>query len=260
MELEVGLIGLNELEKFMLITVVTVCFNAEKTIERTFESIISQNDKNFEYLVIDGKSEDRTVDIIKKWENRFKESGIKFNWISEKDSGLYDAMNKAISIASGDWIIYLNADDEFNEKDVITFAKEHLHNSIDILYGDSIFVDKNGIATIRNALPIETIKKHLPFIPQSAFIKKSVQRDFAFDLQYKIAADYDSFLRMYLSNKVFRKIDYCFSKFYEGGISNQNEWETYKEDINIKNCNGILKKKTLLQALKYIRRWIFYRI
>lgn len=240
----------------MQLTVITVCFNAEKTIERTFKSVILQNDKDFEYLVIDGDSQDSTIEIIKKWERNFIDSGIRFNWISEEDKGLCDAMNKAAQIAQGEWLVYLNADDEFISEDAVIVAKNNLGSDIDILYGDSIFVDKNGIENKRKALSIDTIYRHLPFIPQSAFIKKDVQKEFSFNLQYQIAADYDSFLRMYLSNKTFKKVNYYFSRFYEGGISNENEWKTYKEDINIKYSNGILNKKSLMQRLKYLRRWI----
>lgn len=244
----------------MKITVITVCFNADKTIERTFESVLMQKDHCFEYLVVDGKSKDTTVDILKKWENEFKKSGIIYRWISEEDKGLYDAMNKGAIRASGEWIVYLNADDEFATENTIKYVKEKLDRKIDILYGDTIFVNKDGIESYRNALPIDTIKKHLPFIPQSAFIKREVQEEFYFNLKYKITADYDSFLRMYFANKTFKQVKYCFSRFYEGGASNLNEWNTYKEDINVKHSNGILNKNSPIQIIKYVRRWIKYKV
>lgn len=248
-----------ELEK-MKITVITVCFNAEKTIERTFESVLSQRDHQFEYIVVDGKSNDTTVEIIKKWKNKFEKLGIDYKWISEEDKGLYDAMNKGVLMASGSWIVYLNADDEFATENTIPFAKEKLDSKTDILYGDTIFISKNGAENYRSAMQIDTIKKHLPFIPQSAFVKKEVQKEFLFNLNYKIAADYDSFLRMYLSNKRFKQVKFCFSKFYEGGISNLNEWETYKEDINIKHVNGILNKNLPFQLAKNIRKYLILRM
>lgn len=244
----------------MKLTVITVCFNAEKTIERTFNSVISQKDKDFEYIIVDGKSSDGTIRLIKDWEDAFVKSGISYRWISEKDTGLYDAMNKAALMAAGDWIVYLNADDEFASNETIKYAKEHMDSNTDILYGNTIFVDKNGNMEKRMALDADTITKHLPFIPQSAFIKTEVQKEFLFNLNYKIVADFDSFLRMYIAEKNFKKVDYCFAKFYEGGVSNRNEWETYKEDILVKHANGILNKHSIVQKIKYVRRWIQYKV
>lgn len=239
----------------MKISVITVCYNASKTIERTFNSVLSQADKNFEYIVIEGKSKDNTVEIIKAWEKTFLSAGIEFKWISEPDGGLYDAMNKGAQFATGEWIIYMNADDEFADPQSIGIAKKYLSPEIGVLYGDSVFITEKYRET-RKAQDIDTIFKHLPFIPQSAFIRTEVQRKYSFDLKYKIAADYDSFLRMYLAGVVFKRVEYCFSHFYVGGISNSNEWNTYKEDIRIKHKYRILNKYSPLQMLKYIRRWI----
>lgn len=244
----------------MDITIATVCYNAEKTIERTFESILEQTYKDVEYVIVDGKSTDNTVSLIKKWEECFISKGIRFRWISEKDNGLYDAMNKAADIANGKWIIYMNADDELYSKDAIKIARDNLSEDIDVLYGDAIFVSTNGIEELRKALPINTIKRHLPFIPQSAFIRTSLQKSYKFNLKYNIAADYDFFLNIYSMGKKFKKIDYCFSKFYEGGVSNINEWRTYKEDIDVKYRHGVIKnKRSPIQLMKYMRKWIISR-
>ena len=88
----------------MNLTVVTVCFNAEATIAATFESVLRQEYMDYEYLVIDGKSTDNTMDIVEEYSQRFKEKGISFRMVSEKDHGIYDAMNKAIKMAKATWI------------------------------------------------------------------------------------------------------------------------------------------------------------
>ena len=243
----------------MLLSIITVCFNAEKTIERTFKSVFNQTYGAFEYLIIDGDSKDKTIDIINRWKEKFASTEITFKVISEKDNGLYNAMNKGARNANGDFLLYLNADDELASDDSIVNFIDNLKNSDDVLYGNAIIVNKTGSEEVRKALPANTITKHLPFIPQSAFVRTSVQRKFPFNEQYRITADYDSFLRMYLAGKNFRYVDYYYSKFYVGGISNEDEWLTYKEDIKVKHNNGILNKYSLIQQIKYFRRYLSIR-
>ena len=123
------------------ITVVTVCFNAEKVLEQTMLSVLSQTYKDIEYLVIDGGSKDGTLDIIKKYSDKVK-------WISEPDKGIYDAMNKAIKMASGEWINFMNAGDCFASIDVLenVFSKEY-PEEVKFLYSDNWYEDEKGIRT-----------------------------------------------------------------------------------------------------------------
>lgn len=123
------------------ITVVTVCFNAEKVLEQTMLSVLSQTYKDIEYLVIDGGSKDGTLDIIKKYSDKVK-------WISEPDKGIYDAMNKAIKMASGEWINFMNAGDCFDSIDVLenVFSKEY-PEEVNFLYSDNWYEDEKGIRT-----------------------------------------------------------------------------------------------------------------
>lgn len=246
-------------ENAIKLTVITVCFNAKKTIKRTLESVLSQKCNKFDYLIIDGKSTDGTVEILEEYKEKFKDEAIKMNYISEEDDGLYDAMNKGIRLADGEWLIFMNADDEFYDENAIeNFIIEATDKSA-VIYGDSCIVDEKEI-TFRKSQPIDTIVKHLPFIPQSAFIRTEIQRLYLFDTKYKIAADFDCFLRMYLDGHVFTQTNNVFSKFYMGGISNKDEWKTYKEDITIKHNNGIINKYSLIQLLKYIRRYCMEKI
>lgn len=241
------------------LTIITVCYNAEKTIERTIESVYKQKFDNYEYLFIDGKSKDNTLEVIKSYAIKFSEKGIDYKYISEKDCGLYDAMNKGSRLAKGEWIIFMNADDEFVDNECLskTFSQDTLN--YDVIYGDSIVV-KNKQEYYEKSKNIESITNHLPFIPQSAFIKRNVQLKYLFDLQYKISADYDCFLRMYIDKVKFLKKDYAISKFYFGGVSNQNTWCTYKEDIDIKHKYEIINKNSFSQYIKYIRRYILSKV
>lgn len=204
----------------MKISIITVCYNAEKTIRRTMDSVLKLNfdaSMEIEHIIVDGASKDFTYDIVKEYEHTYAEKGIAYVHQSEPDDSLYDAMNKGAKLATGEYLIYMNADDEFASQESIFAIPWNELKENDVIYGDTIICDKNG-ESIRKSLPVETITKHLPFIPQSAFIRSTVQREFLFDDQYKITADYDSFLRMYLAGKKFCKINQTISKFYWGGI------------------------------------------
>ena len=132
----------------MKVSIITAAYNAEKTIEDTIKSILKQSYTDIEYIIVDGCSKDRTVDIIKKYEPEFKG---RLKWISEKDKGIYDAMNKGIRMATGDIIGILNSDDFFTSDDIISTVNETFekHNP-DAIYGDIHFVnDSNLNKTVR---------------------------------------------------------------------------------------------------------------
>ena len=103
----------------MLFSIITVCFNSEKTIERTIHSILNQSFLSFEYIIIDGKSEDKTNDIIQQYLPMFENRGIAVKYISEKDNGIFNAMNKGINMAEGVWIAFMNADDSYYDSEVL---------------------------------------------------------------------------------------------------------------------------------------------
>ena len=120
----------------MKISVITVCYNSEKTIGRTFKFILKQTLPSFEYIVIDGASSDNTVNIIKEYAPKFAERNIEFYWISEKDKGIYDAMNKGIAMAKGDYIGIINSDDHYMPWTLEMVATEGgKHPNIDVFHG-----------------------------------------------------------------------------------------------------------------------------
>mgnify|MGYP000371187973 CR=1 FL=1 len=97
--------------KNVLVSIITVSFNSDKTIKDTIESVLNQTDTNIEYIIVDGKSTDETIKIVKSFEKQFQEKGISYKWISEEDSGIYAAFNKGIKMSSGKWISFLGSDD-----------------------------------------------------------------------------------------------------------------------------------------------------
>ena len=234
----------------MKLSIITVCFNAENTIEKTIKSIIEQTSTEFEWVVVDGNSTDRTNEIIKEYILKFEQKGVKVNYHSEQDKGIYDAMNKGAQRAIGEYLTYMNADDLYYQKDSIEQVIATLKNtSADIIYGDTCFIKPNE-QYIEKAKTIETITYHIPFCPQSAFVRSELQRQLQFDTQFRISADYDFFLRAYLNGKKFQKIDQVIAYFTFGGASNKNLIKTYKEDVAVKVKNGLERKNSLMRKFK----------
>lgn len=204
------------------ITVITVVLNAASVVERTLISVLAQDYPNLEYLVIDGQSTDGTLGIIEKYSH-----GIT-RWISEKDSGIWEAMNKAANLASGEWLIFMNAGDLFVANDVISRAfSASMWAGCDVLYGDTIFAYSENRISVR-APDIATLSDGLGFSPQSCFVKTALQKEYGFDLNEHVAADYDFFLRLHKAGKVFRRVDVVVSEFLFGGFSNRPRMEVIR--------------------------------
>lgn len=210
-----------------LISVVTVSFNAVSTIEKTICSIVNQTYPHIEYIIIDGGSTDGTVDIIKKYENKIA------YWISEPDKGIYDAMNKGIDVATGEWINFMNSGDTFHSNTVIQQLIEKLPSKADVIYGDTLLLYSWG-KYFKKALPIDMIKHHLPFCHQSCFIKTITMQKMKYNLNYKICADYDFFYHLYQAGGLFTYLPHCISNYEaEQGMSATNSLQLLKESATI---------------------------
>lgn len=199
----------NELN-YPLITVITVVYNGEKTIERTIQSIQNQTYKNIEYIIIDGNSTDNTLNIAKKYSCITK-------LICEPDKGIYDAMNKGIANASGDYIALLNADDWY-ENNTCEIVAEHIRASNkDVYYGMlKIFLPNNELYRVLG-YTIASLDEFMIAHP-TCFISKKIYDQFQYDLKYKSAADYDFILKI-RNNAKFEFIDKILANFTLGGFS-----------------------------------------
>lgn len=205
------------------VTVVTVVFNSETSIEQTLLSVINQTYNNLEYIVIDGASTDDTINVINKYEDEIT------SIICEPDLGPYDAMNKGVECATGEWITFLNSGDSFFKCDTIENIFSSInHVLLDVIYGDTNQIYKVG-SVIKKALPLERISEHLPFCHQSCFTRRSLLIQYPYSLKYKIASDYEFYYKMYTDNKVFYYSAVTISNYYiESGISS-NRLSNYKE-------------------------------
>ena len=179
----------------MKISIITVCYNAEDTIGDTIQSVLSQDYKDVEYIIVDGKSTDRTLEIIQSIKSRIK-------LISEKDRGIYDAMNKGINIASGDVIGILNADDIYKNSQVLTKVMDAFKANVSIVYGDIEYVkydDLSNVVRKWKAGVFRTGKFKWGWMPPHPgfFVKKSCYESFGlFNLNLSTSADYELMLRM----------------------------------------------------------------
>lgn len=192
----------------MKISIVTVSYNSEKTIRDTLESVYNQNYQDIEYIIIDGNSKDKTLDVIKEYEIIFKNSEKQFRWISENDNGIYDAINKGISMSSGDIVGILNSDDYFYDNEVIfDIANKFEVEKNDCLYGNIIYIDPDTKKTVRKWISREFEnglfeKSWTPGHP-SFYCKKCIYDCFGlYRTDFKIAADVELMYRFIEKNHI----------------------------------------------------------
>lgn len=241
------------------VSLITVTYNSGKTLEGTIKSVLSQTYKNIEYLIIDGASIDNTINIIKEYVPKFNGN---LKWLSEKDSGLYDAMNKGIRMATGDIIGIINSDDFFHRTDIISKVVEAFEHdkSIEAIYGDVRFVNDNALnETIRyysskNFSPCCFRFGFMPAHPSFYTYKHNFEKYGYYKCDYKIAADYELLTRFLYTNKIkSRYLPLDFMKMRIGGKSTAN-WKSNfilnKEIVRACKENGIWTCMPLL-FLKY---------
>lgn len=225
----------------MKISIITVCFNSDKTIESTILSVLEQTYTNIEYIIVDGNSSDGTIAIIKKYEKNIEK------WISETDKGLYDAMNKGIGLATGDIIGILNSDDTFYNKEVLKdITNFHLKNDIDASIGN-IVQHKNGkIIRQYNSVNWRPEKLKVGFMPPhpSVFFKRELFEKFGnYKLDFISGADYELITRFFLKNNLTYKYSgITTTSMSVGGISSSG-FKSYmlitKEIIRLLKMNEI---------------------
>ena len=240
----------------MIISVVTVCKNAEKSIERTLQSLLTQNDCDFEYLIIDGKSSDDTLNLIRKYKPLMENRGICVHLISEKDSGIYNAMNKAVQLSRGSWINFLNAGDTFCNPMIIERVSDKLKDVPDaaVVYGDyyKTRIMQGKISnTLCRAREIQTILENMPFCHQAAFVRREALVRYRFNEDYQIAADYDLFLRMYVAQEKFLHMEEIIASFAMDGISQTQDQKLHKEYCSIYHSNGIWDCNKAINEIRY---------
>ncbi len=223
------------------ISIITVVKNAEKTLEQTISSVITQKYGNIEYIIVDGGSTDGTLDIIRKYEDKIS------RWISEPDQGISDAFNKGIRLASGDIIGIVSADDYLPPGALAKVAQTYKENpTADVIYGNAIFVEPYNQVQhiIRPDVGLRTIWRRQPLKHAATFVtRKAYERFGTFDLSYKLSMDYELILRFYTQGAKFVYTDAALAAFRTGGVSTRLYGRTIKEvrDISIRYGYSLVK-------------------
>lgn len=223
----------------MKISIITPTYNSGKTLRDTLESVLKQTYTNYEHIIVDGASKDDTIQIIK--ENKEKYKG-KLKYISEKDSGIYDAMNKGIKIASGDIIGFLNSDDIYaNEKVLEKIVNKFKETNCDGTYANLVFMDEETMAIPKRIWKEKRGKVENGWHPAhpTLYLKKQVYDKIGmFNLKYKIAADFDFMIRMLLDKQI--KLEYIdeYLVYMRIGGTSTDGIKGYKK--NLKESHQVL--------------------
>ena len=196
-----------------------MCYNAAATIEDTIRSVVEQTYPNIEYIIIDGGSIDGTVDIIKRYADRIA------YWVSEPDKGIYDAMNKGIAVATGDYINFMNAGDRFCNAKTVENAINLFPEDADVVFGDSIEKDKKGSIFFKSCSPDPNLLGRTPtYRHGSSFVRCSVHKAQPFDLTkenvFGFGLDYNQIWHMHKDGRLFHKIDMPIMVYEQAGTSN----------------------------------------
>lgn len=250
-----------------MISIITATYNSAETINDTIKSVLCQTNKDFEYIIVDGGSTDETIDIVKSYESEF--SG-RLKWVSEKDKGIYDAMNKGIKMASGDIIGILNSDDYYTSDDILqTIADAFKCKNVDAIYGDIHFI-KDGVPdkcvryySSRLFSPFWLRFGFMPAHP-SFYCKREVfEKSGLYRLDYKIGSDYEMMVRLFRKHKISsRYVPKDFVTMRTGGASNSNlqsRLTLIKEDVKACRDNGIYTNELFI-CLKFLYKIFEFRV
>lgn len=216
-----------------LISVITVTYNAASVIDKTMKSLDIQTFKDFEHLVIDGKSKDDTLKII----NHF--SLPQTHIISESDKGLYDAMNKGLRLAKGKFVLFLNAGDAFHSNDTLSNYAEQAKKNADIIYGNTVIVSREGEVlgprhlSVPDKLTNKSFANGMLICHQAFMVKKELASEY--NLRYRFSADYDWCIRSIKKSNPSKRINLnqVTIDYLSEGLTDKNKWKSLRERFKI---------------------------
>lgn len=237
-------------------SIIVVSLNTKESFLNTINSIKKQKFENYEVIVVDGKSSDGTIELIKEIKDE------KFKYIIEKDTGIYDAMNKGIKLSKGDWIIFLNSGDEFYNQDILKEVSIKETKNYNVIYADTVI--NNGSFQYKAKATNFTNRTFLmPFCHQSTFVRRALIDKFKFDLKYEISSDFNFFMQCSKQNEKFFNLNMIISKTLSGGFSDKNRNKVFDENLRIIRENNYsfilifkLWKKKIINFIMIILKFI----
>jgi len=243
----------------MKVSIVTVTYNSAETLTDTLESVLRQTYSNIEHIIVDGASTDNTVDIIRQYEPRYQG---RLRWISERDSGLYDAMNKGIRMATGDVVGILNSDDFFTGNDVVEkLVKPFSDHHVDGIYGDIHFVRDGALDkcvryySSRHFHPRWLRFGFMPAHPSFYARRQVYEQAGLYKTDYKIGSDYEMMVRLFRKHHIAtRYIPMDFVTMRTGGTSTRNirsKLQLIDDDVRACRENGIYTNRLFI-CLKFL--------
>lgn len=204
----------------MLVSVITVCYNSEKTIRKTLESVLAQTYPDIEYIIVDGKSTDNTVAIAQEYAEKFAQKGYQYRIVSEKDKGIYDAMNKGVRMATGTLVGIINSDDWYEPIAVETAAKAYQEEKYDLFYADINLIRGDGTVIVKHSR-LDKYPSSRHWNHPTTFITKQTYEEQGGYLCETIYDDYDLILRLRRANKKVCIRNVVLANFRTGGASNE---------------------------------------
>ena len=200
-------------------SVITVCLNTEKVIANTIESVLEQTLSPYEYLIIDGLSTDRTLAIAESFSHQFEAKGIRYNIGSEKDSGIYNAMNKGIKTATGDFISFLNAGDSYLPESLDKINRFYQEEAFDLTYGGLNYINPDGSRIVKMSKPDHIYVTSRHWNHPSMFLRRVIYQKYGFDERFRSYADFDLYLKLRRNGVKIRVIPEVITNFEANGIS-----------------------------------------
>ena len=235
----------------MTLSIITINYNNRDGLQRTINSVIHQTFNDYEWIVVDGGSNDGSKELLEQYANCFSW------WVSEPDKGIYNAMNKGISVAKGEWLLFLNSGDWLYNEDILTKVFSTTHD-VDILYGDVMYhwPDKRGLELVKkpNSLSLYYFYKDT-LCHQSTFYRKSIFNNHKYNEKLNICSDWALYIQLLIENYKFEHLPFCISYFSQDGISTHlNEAHLKERQWVYDNCfpNWI---KPDMETIKHIEEY-----
>ncbi len=249
------------------LSLISVTLNNLKGLQKTQRSLLNQNHKNFEWIVIDGASTDGT----QKWLEKEPEVGVNSCFICEKDDGLYDAMNKGLDQAEGNYILFLNAGDQLAEDDSLEKLAKNIDNANNpaFVYGDAYEETMQGDKIYKPARHVKKIASGMITHHQAMMYHRETIKDMRYDLSYRLAADYDFTARLLKENPEVFYCGFPICIFEAGGVSQKNakaaRAEEYKIRQNLELCSSLMNmavnmRQIFAHALKTKAPHLYYKL